>query len=115
VKTQTITSLSPEQLMGQTQPAWARLDSQERARQIQADQERTRETVRAIEAGESNAPKMPGDIFSLNERMKRTLTEYRWLKNGGPSLPDFYFRSASEAAENVRAVARAMVSASEVL
>ena len=115
MKTQTITSLSPEQLMGQAQPAWASLDSQERARQIQADQERTRETVRAIEAGEARTPPIPGDIFSLNRRMDRALVEYRWLANGSPSLPDFYFRTAQEAAANVRAVARAMVAASEVL
>jgi hypothetical protein len=97
------------------QPAFASLSAEERLRHIQADHARTAETVRDIEAGINRAPPIPGDVFSLNRRLDRTLTEYQWLRNKGPAMPDFYFTSAQEAAENVRAVARALVAAAEAL
>ncbi|SRR5260221_3869089 len=97
------------------EPAFASLDSQERARRIVADQARTAETLRAIEAGENRAPAMPGDVSSLHRRMDRTLVEYNWMKNKGPVLPDFNFKTVQEAAEDARAIVRALVVAVEAL
>jgi hypothetical protein len=120
VKATTIDSLDMKQLAGEApataaEPAWASLDSQERARRIAEDQQRTMATVRAIEAGSANAPKMPGDAFSLHRRLERVLKEYGWLHNKGPATPDFYFTDERQALMDARATARALYEALEAI
>jgi hypothetical protein len=75
-----ITSVSPEDLMGQAQPA------------------------AQPEPSSRNAPAIPRDPQTAYTRLGRCLKEYYWLKGGNPRTPDFYYETPAEALADARTV-----------